>query len=591
MVAIIIRFVVKPHTMKKLFTLFFVFVAPLLAEAQLTTYVSSTDITCFGDSNGTATISAGVVGASEPIVISEVNVNTPDFIELTNVSGQTVNTDGWFVITSDDYSLINDVNANSWDLPSSVASNWVAYREDATGSFYWGSNLFYSSGNPGWVLLSDDQGTIRDFMAWGWTESNILSSFNVTYGSYTFDITTEWSGNGVGSSCSSSFIRTGNEDNDDATDWSCGTTSKGSLNSGISIPFLGGVGLNYLWSTGDTTNSISNLGPGTYYVTTTSSQGDTAFDTVTIVEPPIPSFSLPADTFLCDGSAIILDAGDGWDSYMWNNGTNGQTTLVTSGGYFTCSVTDTSGCPAVDSMLVTESQTPEVDLGADTIICDTQYVLDAGNAGASFLWNTGAFTQSILISETGTYAVTVTNSEGCEGQEDIYVQMFEPAIVDLGSDITLCFNYNQTQFLNAGAGFTSYLWSTGATSTTLLVGSGVTQAGSELIHVIVETEDGCVGTDTVEVTYEACTGLDPASHTGIVVYPNPAMTELHIVTSQSNVSKIEISDMTGKQIKSYVDFSGGESQITLNVSDLPSGIYMLNVIQDHAQHMTRLIKQ
>ncbi|MEQ9187668.1 MAG: T9SS type A sorting domain-containing protein [Cryomorphaceae bacterium] len=576
--------------MKKLFTLFFVLVAPLFVVAQLTTSVSSTDITCFGDSNGTATISAGVVGASEPIVISEVNVNTPDFIELTNVSGQTVNTDGWFVITSDDYSLINDVNANSWDLPSSVASNWVDYREDATGSFYWGSNLFYSSGNPGWVLLSDDQGTIRDFVAWGWAESNIVSSFNVTYGSYTFDITTEWSGNGVGSSCSSSFIRTGNEDNDDATDWSCGTTSKGSLNSGISIPFLGGVGLNYLWSTGDTTNSISDLGPGTYYVTTTSSQGDTAFDTVTIVEPPIPAFTLLADTFLCDGSAIILDAGDGWDSYMWNNGTNGQTTLVTSGGYFTCTVTDTNGCPAVDSMLVVESQTPVVDLGADTIICDTQYVLDAGNAGASFLWSTGAFTQSILISETGTYGVTVTNSEGCEEQEDIYVQMFEPAIVDLGSDFTLCFNYNQTQFLNAGAGFTSYLWSTGATSTTLLVGSGVSQAGSELIHVIVETEDGCVGSDTVEVTYETCTGLSQSNGLDLVIYPNPLQTELHIEGLTHNTSQIEICDLTGKLVHSFSNFSQSNGTITLDVSEIPSGIYTLSLVQDRSRHVRKLIK-
>ncbi len=566
------------------------FSIPFLGFSQLTTSTSKTDITCFGDSNGTATVNAGVIGASEPLMISEVNPNTPDFIEITNVSGQSVNTDGWFVITSNSYSLINTANSLSWDLPTSVASNWVAYREDASGTNYWGNNLFYSSGNPGWVLLSDDQGNIIDFMAWGWDESSILNTFSVTFGSYTFDITTaEWTGAGVSSSCGNSFVRTGQEDNNDNTDWSCSTVSKGSMNSGLTTPFLGGVGLSFEWSTGDTTSTITGLGPGTYFVTTTSTQGDSAIDTVTIIEPPVPSFTLPNDTIICSGSAIIIDAGGGWDSYTWSNGQVAQSFLLTQPGTYYCTVTDTNGCPASDSIIVGSGQTPSVDLGADTIICDTQYILDAGNPGSSYLWSTGEFTQSILITSTGTYVVTVTSQDGCAVNEEIYVQMFEPAVVDLGEDFSLCVNYGQTEFLNAGAGFASYTWSTGANSTTQLVGSGVTQAGTEIFWVEVSTDDGCTGRDSVEVTYEICTGVEDLSSNSIGVYPNPAHDLVTITTTSASMTGVSVLDLQGKLIVSERS-SSAVQRVELDLSTLSAGSYLLRVENDNQVVVTRLIK-
>lgn len=566
------------------------FSIPFLGFSQLTTSTSKTDITCFGDSNGTATVNAGVIGASEPLMISEVNPNTPDFIEITNVSGQSVNTDGWFVITSDDYSLINDVNALSWDLPTSVASNWVAYREDASGSYYWGNNLFYSSGNPGWVLLSDDQGNIIDFMAWGWPEATILNTFNVTFGSFTFDITTsDWTGAGVTSSCSNSFVRAGQEDNNDNTDWSCNTVSKGSMNSGLTTPFLGGVGLSFEWSTGDTTNTVTDLGPGIYYVTTTTTQGDSAIDTVTIIEPPVPSFTLPNDTIICSGGAIIIDAGGGWDTYTWSNGQVAQSFLLTQPGTYYCTVTDTNGCPASDSIVVGSGQTPSVDLGADTVICDTQYILNAGNPGSSYLWSTGEFTQSILITSTGTYVVTVTSQDGCSVNEDIYVQMFEPAVVDLGEDFSLCVNYGQTEFLNAGAGFASYTWSTGANSTTQLVGSGVTQAGTEIFWVEVATDDGCTDRDSIEVTYEICTGVEDLSSNSIEVYPNPTHDNVTISTLGGTMTGVSVLDLQGKLVLSE-QASNPVQRVEIDLSSLSAGTYLLKVENEDQVVLTRLIK-
>ena len=52
----------------------------------------------------------------------------------------------------------------------------------------------------------------------------------------------------------------------------------------------------------------------------------------------------------------------------------------------------------------------------DTLVCEgTAVVLDAGSGFVSYLWNTGERTQTITANNAGTYFVTVTDSNGCEG--------------------------------------------------------------------------------------------------------------------------------------------------------------------------------
>lgn len=565
------------------------FLFPLAASAQLTTTVDTNNVTCNGYNDGSATVIGGIAGASSPILITEVNTNTPDFIELTNVSGTTVNTDGWFVLTSDDYTNINDVNTTQWNLPSSVPANWVDYREDQTGSNYWGNNLFYNNTSPGWVLLSDDNGNIVDFVGWGWTAAQIQNTFNITVSGNNFNITNEWSGNSVPmNSCNTSIIRSGNQDNDDNTDWTCSTTSKGTLNSGLTLPFVGQIGVSYLWSTGDTTSTVDSLAPGTYTVTTTSSQGGSIVDTIIITEPPVPDFNLPGDTNICDGSAIIIDAGAGWNSYAWSTGQVTQTFLTTMPGTYSCTVTDSANCPAVDSMEVGEAESPDVDLGADTTVCDTTYFLNAFNPGATYLWSDGSTGASIDATSTGTYSVTVTSSEGCEQSDLMNLTMFPPAVVDLGDDITLCYLFNGTALLNAGAGFASYLWSNGATSTTLLVGSGVNSPGQEAISVLVTTDDGCEGMDTVIVTYSQCVGIDEANEAEVSLFPNPAQ-DLVQIQSNLNISQIDVLDLTGKLVITE-QYGNSRNNIDFDLSEIEPGTYFIRVQGSESTALERIIK-
>ena len=96
---------------------------------------------------------------------------------------------------------------------------------------------------------------------------------------------------------------------------------------------------------------------------------------------------------------------------------------------FLCSGGQTSD---PDAIAVTVSQYPVVNLGPDTAIFQGQSLtLDAGNPGSAYLWSTGATTQTILVSQAGTYSVTVSNNCG-EDWDDIQVSVIT-GVTDHGS--------------------------------------------------------------------------------------------------------------------------------------------------------------
>lgn len=570
---------------------------PSLALAQLNTIVTSTDISCFGDSNGTATVIGNIPGAGPPVVISQIDLGSPDYIELTNVSGAPVNTSGWFVITSNSYTNINTANSLQWNLPASVPAGWVDYREDVTGTNYWGNNLFYNPGNypsyTGWVLLSDNLGNIVDFVAWEWPENDILNTFNVTAGGFTFDITpADWTGDGAEGNCTQAVTRSGNSDNDDATDWSCLAGNKGILNGSMTLPFTGvGLSVEYLWSTGDTTSTITDLGPGTYTVTTTGNN-TTVIDTVVITEPPLPPFDIPfEDTVVCTGNALLVDAGPGWNSYDWSNGNISQTTIITQPGTYSITITDSNNCPAVDSFNVSQGVTPEPNLGGDTTICADEWLLDAG-FGVSYIWNTGGTSSTWTATQSGNYAVTVTSNDGCIGVADVDLTLYPVPDPDLGDDFVLCYNFNQTAFLNTGGNFSIYQWSDGSSNAVLLVGSGVNASGNQNYSVTVTDNNGCTASDTVRVTYANCvgTGEEPSSDAW-KIFPNPANDFVEINAQQADaLERIEVMDVTGKLVL-HRAVNSNSTSTRLDLSEIEAGTYFVRLYGGDQEQTIRCVKQ
>ncbi len=121
----------------------------------------------------------------------------------------------------------------------------------------------------------------------------------------------------------------------------------------ITVISIGGLPpYSYDWSNGitDTTATIT-VSPNettTYYCTVTDACGQSNVDSVTVTVLLTPIVDLGNDTSIMIGEELILDAGEGFLSYLWNDFSTGQTLTVTETGVYWVQVTNTEGCSASD---------------------------------------------------------------------------------------------------------------------------------------------------------------------------------------------------------------------------------------------------
>ncbi len=250
----------------------------------------------------------------------------------------------------------------------------------------------------------------------------------------------------------------------------------------------------YLWSDGSSDPVLLVTANGTYSVTVSSAANCEATDSITINVLASPVIDLGADTTLCDAGIVTLDAGAGFASYQWSDGSFAQTLNVNQTGLYAVTVTNLNGCENMDSILVTFEGPPFLELGPDLSICSgTATVLDAGPGMASYLWNDGTNSQMLLVFTAGIYSVTITSAAGCISQDSLEVTVLNSPVVFIGNDTTIC--DGAQLLLDAGFGFTNYLWSDGTFAATLLV----TTPG--IYSVVVTDANSCNGTDEIEVFY------------------------------------------------------------------------------------------
>jgi len=217
-----------------------------------------------------------------------------------------------------------------------------------------------------------------------------------------------------------------------------------------------------------------------------------------------PSLTASTDENDCPGDMVTIGlASNGAGgtppyTYAWSpvtglqNSLNPQTgATVSTTTTYTLTMTDANGCEAYDTVTVTANPVPVVNIGPDTTLCGYSFLLDAGNPGDSYLWNTGAGTQQLMVTQSGFYSVAVSNSFGCVGSDGAQVTINNPPPFSLGADTSQC---GGTVALDAGSGFASYSWSTGDNTQM----SSATATGN--YSVTVSDANGCVMHDTMMVT-------------------------------------------------------------------------------------------
>ncbi|MCW5899959.1 MAG: gliding motility-associated C-terminal domain-containing protein [Flavobacteriales bacterium] len=250
-------------------------------------------------------------------------------------------------------------------------------------------------------------------------------------------------------------------------------------------------GVSYQWSTGQQTPSITPNASGNYTLTITDAQGCQGITTFQVTLHPMPVVDLGTDVSLCGANSHTLDAGNAGNTILWSTGQGTSQISVNTSGTYSVTVTTPQGCSASDAVQVAFHASP-VNTLEDVTACETTPpVLNAGNAGSSYLWSNGATTQTITPGASGDYSVTITTPQNCTATYTAQVTLAPAITVDLGPDVSIC--PGQTETLDAGNPGAQFVWSNGQDTPTIEVGAGGT-------YSVTVSNGFCSASDAVLVT-------------------------------------------------------------------------------------------
>lgn len=315
----------------------------------------------------------------------------------------------------------------------------------------------------------------------------------------------------------------------------------------------GGGYTSYLWSTGAVTQVLNVIASGTYSVTVTAANGCTATTSTPVTVNALPTPNITGTPSFCFGTNTTLNAGAGYSSYLWSNGAVTQNITVAAANTFTVTVTDANGCSNSDSQVVTVNALPNPSITGTNVICQGQNsTFDAGAGYSSYLWNTGAVTQTLSVNTSGTYTVTVTDANGCTKNTTRALTVNPNPTPSITGNNVVCQGF--TTVFNAGAGYTGYLWSTGANTQTVTIGNNGPYT------VTVTAANGCTASTSANLTVNAlpnpvisgstafCQGLNTTLNAGAgysnYLWSNGAITQSITLNTATTVT-VTVTDANG----------------------------------------------
>jgi|GEM_PF-785571 len=341
----------------------------------------------------------------------------------------------------------------------------------------------------------------------------------------------------------------------------------------------------YLWDDGSTGSTRTVIASGTYYISVTNDLGCNSTDTINLTANPVPVVDLGNYESIClpPGSSITLDAGNAGSSFLWSDGSTGQTLAVYQTGTYFVTVTNASGCSASDTVSKTIRPSPAVDIGPnDTMICNGMTLTlnaasDADNV--TYNWNTSSTDSAISVTNPGQYSVVVTNDVGCANYDTINVMVNGelPSI-----DAILVTNQGPYSFrfetFNLQGEIDQYIWDFGdesPVSHALSPTHTYTAAGNYTIKLTMNTAHcGLISYETsVHIVGLNDIIIDDAV---LNIYPNPTHNMLTIEDKGNlAIEDITVMDTWGRVV--YKEHPKIAPVHTINVSGYANGFYFIRL--------------
>lgn len=431
--------------------------------------------------------------------------------------------------------------------------------------------------------------TTLGFSSYRWSNGATTSGIAVTQpGAYSVTVT---DANGCSATSNTIVISVATAPNPEIT-------ANGPLQfcAGGSVTLNAGSGfIRYRWSNGATTQSINVTSPGLYTVAVTNASGCERTSPpvqVIVTNAPKPSISANGPLKFCQGNSVVLDAGSGYQTYLWSTGATTRTITVTQAGSYSVQAFISASCGGTsDPVVVQVSAVPDalVSPQGPTTFCQGESVtLKANDGMASYAWSTGETTQSITVTLSGSYTVTVSNSSGCIDASPAVAVVVNP----LPTPVVTLTGGTLTVTVANGS---SYQWQLSQQNVTGATQQSFTPTVSGMYRVRVTNTTGCSAfSNEVEVKVGTSSVANEGEQVGLNLRPNPVVNTVTVNFSCecNEPVRIEIMNLIGVQV-AMIDggFASGTYERNIDLSQLASGTYVMRIQVGNDVFMKRFVVQ
>lgn len=495
---------------------------PLLNDSVATNLASGTYYVTVTDDNGCAINDSVTINATKVITITTDSLNVSCGGDSTGAIMVMVTTTGGTANLPYTYTWSHDPTINNDTLTSLPAGVYYVTVTDALGCFAVDSveitepdtlllgiqsltDVDCSGNANGSVTVAATGGVPPYQYAWNTNPATdtLATLSNLTAGTYTVTVNDS---NGCTATQQVVIATTSNITltQVDTLQLACA----GDMNGGFTTTYTNGVApYQYTWSTNpatDTTNAVSGIGAGVYFLTVTDAVGCTRIDTFQLTEPLPLSGITTGDNLNCatdiNGEVSILPSGGTAPySFAWSStATNNDTITGLTAGTYLVTITDANGCSYMDSAVVAAPPIIDITVTTTQVTCPggangTATATVTGGTGAyTYLWDSTQTGISAAQLTVGTHVLIVTDQNGCQQSDTFEITAVPPMLPTLlNSQPVSCFGGNDGTATIQVAGGTApytYTWNTNPVqdSSTAV---GLTQGTYE---VVVTDANGCV---------------------------------------------------------------------------------------------------
>ena len=352
-------------------------------------------------------------------------------------------------------------------------------------------------------------------------------------------------------------------------------TCNGSSDGSAEVTASGGdENYEYIWSSGDTTQTASGLAAGMYTATVTDGNGCTSATTFEITEPEIleanASATAESSAGANDGTATADPmGGTPAYEYLWSNDSTTQTITGLVPGSYTVTVTDANNCTSVQTVTVNGFNCSiNASISGTPVSCNggSDGTADVSLTGAadpvSYMWSNGETTQNVSGLSAGVYTVMILDGNNCPAEATITISQPAELNVNASSTDETSSGANDGTASAAPTGGNmpySYLWSNDSTTqmiTGLMPGN----------YTVTVTDDkGCTESQTVTVVSFDCQLTANITTTDVLCNGG--------LDGQATIS------VQGAALPLVYSWSNGDT--TATATDLGAGMYDVTVIDDN----------